>query len=659
MSNANTQRAPSLKYICDKRWTNNEKTDELHLLFEGPVPVEKQTVEIAIVFHSTFDCYELIFFEPLSCDVWTRFYFSQGGLHFKINQEEYDRIIEEKKEFFRKRHRHFDFETLKNGAKTELFKRVIIALVPDLLNYDLSLRLQAKGTMYVDDIFRSPSVAKAYDLQSLTCIVTKPDFLVPANVTPSESVTSYEYFLMTDRQYHLCQRGVRAFQSTLSRKCTIRKFVPQSKPQRQAVQPGIFGSNLRGSIIANIRSSIMLSPSRNSNAPALYSPTAQSEANNGEDLFCAADNRLSSPHKRSSISMAKRIGSFFNRRLSVIATGLGGIGGLATPASSALANAPTPLPEVSPARFRWIKAIDKMITRNMTTRMRQFLRREVLIEQLKRVIMRRRSDYGRLMEQKLMAEDPSEPSSSDVPVAESPTTHSYPRLRPSPSHMSHHLSRNLSSVGDHHSNNNNANTLGAALRNKPSSAAANNGNASSSGTQGRSMFRQTLSQVRTNIAAASAFARFQHLKINTKIGAEPPSKPSTHVSNASSSSASVSSTSTSSVHLTKPKSHPTPTSTSSSSIPAGMTSAMSQSSMITTTTISSSGSSSALSSARPSMHRLSNASGISTSNLGNNNNNGGVTPSSTSSSSLSSAQSRLPHDSPLMKHASRRVAAAN
>lgn len=542
-SKATTPKATtSLKFVCDKRWSNNEAKDELHVIYEGPVSVENdRTIETSILHHVTFDCYELIVFQPPAQKVWTRFYFPKENLRSKLCAEDYDRIVEEKKDFFRKRHRHYDLDTLKSGAKNELLKRVILSLVPDLLSFDLSHRLQDESNPAVKDIFNQTAVFNGYDLQSVTYIAPKPDFLVPTNVVPDEIEPSYSMFVIAQRQFNACRRGACAFQSTISKKYKVRrdsasanvrgKTIPvTSTTSSTATTPTSVSSTmtLSGKLrtrMINIRESFSTSAR---NTLAIYAPS------NSSGKYSSPP----SPAASSGPSVAQRIGSFIGRRLSIITNLRGSV---SLPSAQTAANQSFQIKEISLARYRWLLSIHKVLFRNSVTRYRQILRRQAMMTQLRRVILRQRSDYALLMQQKI-AEDHTPGAQSPSRGMESPTSHSgisprhtMRRLNNSSTPNGHYTAtsssspsptvtyRNLSTMCDHHHNGSSPRSTtvmaGGALKAKPMPAAPAAAPVDPAAAP-VSSFRSTLSQVRNKIAAATAFARFEHLKINTKVGAD-------------------------------------------------------------------------------------------------------------------------------------------
>lgn len=542
-SKATTPKATSsLKYICDKRWSNNEAKDELHVIYEGSVGVENnRAIETSIVFHVTFGCYELIVFQPPAQNVWARFYFPKENLRTKLCAEDYDRIVEEKKDFFRKRHRHYDLDTLKSGAKNELLKRVILSLVPDLLSFDLSHRLQDESNPFVKDIFNQNAVFNGYDLQSVTYIAPKPDFLVPANVIPAEIEPSYSMFVIAQRQYNACHHGSRLFQSTITKKFTVRRDVASA--------------NVRGKTVpvTSTTSSTATTPTSVSSTTTLSGKLRTRMNNLRESFSTSARNTLAiyapsnssgkfssppSPAAPSGPSVAQRIGSFIGRRLSIITNLRSSV---ALPSVQAAANQSFQLKEISLARYRWLVAIHKVLFRNAVTRYRQLLHRQAMMTQLRRVILRQRSDYALLMQQKIAEDHVPAPQTPSRGV-ESPTSHSgisprHTMRRPNTGAAAngHHTAtsssspsptvtyRNLSTMYDHHQNASSAANAtvmaGSPLKAKPMPAAPAAAPADPAAGP-VSSFRNTLSQVRNKIAAATAFARFEHLKINTKVGAD-------------------------------------------------------------------------------------------------------------------------------------------
>ena len=543
-SKATTPKATtSLKYVCDKRWSNNEAKDELHVIYEGPASVENdRVIETSILYHVTFDCYELIVFQPPAQKVWARFYFPKENLRSKLCAEDYDRIVEEKKDFFRKRHRHFDLDTLKSGAKNELLKRVILSLVPDLLSFDLSHRLQDESNPAVKDIFNQSAVFNGYDLQSVTYIAPKPDFLVPTNVVPDEVETSYSMFVIAQRQFNACHRGTFVFQSTIGKKYKVchdsastnvrGKTIPvtSTTTSSTATTPTSVSSTMTMSgklrtRMINIRESFSTSAR---NTLAIYAPSKSSGKSSSPP----------SPATPSGPSVAQRIGSFIGRRLSIITNLRGSV---SLPSAQTTANQSLQIKKISLARYRWLLAIHKVLFRNSVTRYRQILLRQAMMTQLRRVILRQRSDYALLMQQKIV-EDHAPGAPSPSRGMESPTSHSgssprhtMRRLNNNSTPNGHHTTtsssspsptvtyRNLSTMCDHHHNGssprNTTVMVGSVLKAKPMPAALAVAPVDPAAAS-VSSFRSTLSQVRNKIAAATAFARFEHLKINTKVGAD-------------------------------------------------------------------------------------------------------------------------------------------
>lgn len=645
---ANSPKTTILRFICDKRWSNNESTDELQIIFEGPTFVDADMVETAIVFHRSFNCFELIIFEAPNNSVWARFYFPRENLKSKLSREDYDRIVEEKKDFFRKRHRHFDLDTLKCGANCELLKRVILGLVPDLLSYDLSHRLQDDSNPFVKDIFKRPAVFNGYDLQSLTFIAPKHDFLVPANVVPAETESSFKMYTLAQRQHQHCQRGVKAFQSILSCRYKVRSLAMNSSASPINNKTVTVSGKYRASrFFANIRASLLASSSTSPHPSAaprniltLYAPEQISPNHTTNH-----SGKFSPVTPSSTTSMAQRIGSFFQRRLSTMITSGNSfmLNKASQPHTNSNPQTPMPVKEISLARFRWYKAVHKVLTKQWTIYFRQRLHHQALLIQLKRVILRRRSDYGMLMQQRLSNEN--DVSSSSLPT--SPTTNTRSRNSPAP------IYRNLSTMVDLHQQSvSNMNLNAGSFNNKPNSfaSALNHQN-----EKKLSSFRQTLSQVRTKIVAAGAFARFEHLKINTKVGTDPTSSTSSHL-NATASSPLKVKPSPSSSHLTA--------STSSQSLPSSGASVTS----LTTASVNSA-----------STHRI-NANSSTRSNSNNTVNNNSYrkpinppltastptshhrhhyNPNNSTTNSSTVNNSSLHMDSPLMKHASKRVAVTN
>lgn len=517
MKSVHSPKAFSSQFVADKRCCGQE-ADEIQVVYEGGVTYESKVIDTVIVHHVSHRVFELVIFVPDRSKVWARFYFPKDAVFAKLEGEDFDRILEEKKEFFRRRHRHFAIETLQRTAKYEAVENLILSLFPDLLSFDLSVRLQNSSTNIVYDIFQRAISFQVFNFEPLTMIAPKPELLVEVNVEVATREKSFEEYVLRERARNLIKNGVRNFENTWSRRIqptapsTVISTVPRSPTHRNRVQTAsAAGAVNRRGLISNLRASISrrlsvtTRPSANSVLPVVEMPSSSAMFTTttlDEDSYVS--NLVRSKQGPTPKKATRRLSSFIIRRLSFAVMSF-------NPSTSN----PGPI-SVSLPRYRWILAIDKVITRNLVQRFRQLQHRKLMMDQLRRVILRQRPDYADIIraEQELaMSHDErdrcgsAETSSSTLGLLSSRNT-------PMSSPTLHYRDLPVRSALHNQPRSSIHHRSPPALSRQPSNFKHQPQPAPLSIKQPKS-FGQALKNVRGKLLAAGGFARFQDLSVNT------------------------------------------------------------------------------------------------------------------------------------------------
>jgi hypothetical protein len=314
-------------------------------------------VEYSLVFHQSYSCFEMIIFASSVRDkVWTRFYIHQFSAFEKIKESEFERLFEAKKEFYRKRHRHFTPDALEALVRKEIASSIIQLAIPDFINYELYQRILNQPVEHISttiiDLFGNPAEYKAYDLASITLLSAKPDCLVPANTERIHINAKYKQFLQSERLRKQVSIAVDILQSNL-----------KAKPMKIALMSNNSNSNffdfsgMIGSIQASfsgISSKVNFDPTNHSKYPLekLNSGLSERIRRTWHDMFTepTGSGKYSAP-------MFQFLGSSKVQPI-VIASEV----------------------EISSAKRRWLMATNKVIHRNMHEQVTEILRQKTLVE---------------------------------------------------------------------------------------------------------------------------------------------------------------------------------------------------------------------------------------------------------------------------------------
>eukprot|EP01033_Poteriospumella_lacustris_P015821 gene15821-11323_t len=130
-----------------------------------------------------------------------------------IKPEDVARLTKEKLEFFKKRHRHFELETLQTLATTQLIKETLHREIPLILSQAVMLeRAQtADETVVFTNMIRE-----------------KPLCLIPINIDESSMDASFEQYLHAHKIHGILLKAVENFQST-----QCRNFRPKITPRHK------------------------------------------------------------------------------------------------------------------------------------------------------------------------------------------------------------------------------------------------------------------------------------------------------------------------------------------------------------------------------------------------------------------------------------------
>lgn len=397
----------STVFVVDKRWTGEEAA-EIHLVHEGSVMFREQEVDVAIVHHVAFRCFELVIFVPKSAaaEVWARFYFSRDVLISKLKPNTLSGLLNDTTDNnSRRRHpRHHKSRMPVRVAQHRYdgMASVIVEMIPELLKYDAVQRLvEGDNKDVTHDIMQENSSSLGFNYDTIAMLLPKPEFLVPVNVDITTVDQSYEDFLVSDRRHKLVSLGVKRISHTLASRVqplftiAVRRAGPSSNIS--AAKEVLPSTNPSPSAYSRLRTSLR-------RLSALFQPSSvvpyedsDITADTSDFSHLKPDAANGSPIRP---SVVRRLSSIFTKRGSFLMA-------IATGDSASLVNSDDYAPSltyVSCARFRWIMSIDKVIRRNMTQRLRHLLQRRAVMIQLRRVILRQRSDFALLIRQDMVEE---------------------------------------------------------------------------------------------------------------------------------------------------------------------------------------------------------------------------------------------------------------
>jgi hypothetical protein len=318
----------------------------------------KNIVEYSLVFHQSYFCFEMVIFTSSVRDkVWARFYIHQITVFEKIKESEFERLFQDKKEFYRKRHRHITSEALEDLVRKDIASTIIQQAIPDLINYEVYQHILNQPVELISDtildLFGNPAEYKAYDLASITLLSTKPDCLVPVNVERIHMNAKYKQFLQSERLRKQVLMAVNILQSNL-----------KAKPMKIAYSRSNSRSNFFdfSGVVGSIRAS--------------FSGMSSSKLN------VDATNHSKYPLETPNNGVSERIRRTW-RDMFTTPTVSGKYSTPSFPLSGSSKVQPVSLnpdAEVSSAKRRWLMATNKVIHRNMHEQVTEVLRRKSLLE---------------------------------------------------------------------------------------------------------------------------------------------------------------------------------------------------------------------------------------------------------------------------------------
>lgn len=227
-SSAATHFFPSSLFVHDKR-VNGVSSDVLQIVYEGDL-VDNPAMAVVIGNHVNHRCFELVFlgkmFLPISrtqsmeaaeslrspiVEI-QRIYLVGSLVESLIKPEDVARLTKEKLEFFKKRHRHFELETLQHLAITQLIKETLHREIPLILSQVLMLE-QSGQTGDESVVFTN-------------MIREKPECLIPINIDESSMDSSFDQYLHAHKIHGILLKAVENFRST-----QCRNFRPKITPR--------------------------------------------------------------------------------------------------------------------------------------------------------------------------------------------------------------------------------------------------------------------------------------------------------------------------------------------------------------------------------------------------------------------------------------------
>lgn len=372
------RRSPKIaatKFVADKRCTGDESA-VVQIVHEGNITCGDLQLDIVIAHHVLFRCFELVICTPCSDrEVWMRHYFTRDAVFSKLKSDELARFVADALEYSRRHRRHYTPEAADRAAKYNGVKTVIVDVIPELVQHSAVIResTATDDQLSLDDrreVYRKSSENNILE----TLIVPKPECLVPVNLDSALVDESFETFRRSDHQRRLINLGVKNFSNILTTRVQplVVSDIGISFPLPTTKSGMVPTSTERPSVYRNLRASL-----RRLSATFLPKPV------NSESEPAGAVRTT----ERIDLSMVRRLSSIFLRQLSFFRAPLGDKFDSVHPP-----NDTADVVFVSNARFRWISAIDKIITRNVAQRYRQLFLRQMMIRHLGREILCRRSD---------------------------------------------------------------------------------------------------------------------------------------------------------------------------------------------------------------------------------------------------------------------------
>jgi hypothetical protein len=345
--------AKTAQLVWDKRCTGKEG-DELLFISDGQQQYDdKNVVHFIVVFHKSYLCFELVVYTSARLDkVWARFFIHQFAVFDKTNEEGFKKMVEEKKEFFRKRHRHFTLDSIEAEVRNDIATNLMKSIIVDLINYDCYQRILNQPvetvTTIVRDLFGNPAEYKAYDLAKIGLLSPKPDCLVPVNTEKLNMEAKYKQYLQSERLRNHVQLAVEIMQANLKPK-TLHIAMRSSN--------NVSGTNFFdfSGIMGSIRSSF-------SGAPG----SSQYDLNNHSKY------PVETPNRGFKERLRRRFSAMFTSSTSKKSTSSSNA---STPRSAKiLPTQSTADMEISAAKGRWLKATNRVINRNLHQQVNEVLR---------------------------------------------------------------------------------------------------------------------------------------------------------------------------------------------------------------------------------------------------------------------------------------------
>lgn len=345
--------AKTAQLVWDKRCTGKEG-DELLFISDGQQQYDdKNVVHFIVVFHQSYLCFELVVYTSAKLDkVWARFFIHQFAVFDKTKEEDFKKMVEEKKDFFRKRHRHFTLDSIEAEVRNDIATNLMKSIIVDLINYDCYQRILNQPvetvTTTVRDLFGNPAEYKAYDLAKIGLLSPKPDCLVPVNTEKLHMEAKYKQYLQSERLRNHVQLAVEIMQANLKPK-TLHIAMRSSK--------NVSGTNFFdfSGIMGSVRSSF---------SGALGS--SQYDLNNHSKY------PVETPNRGLKERLRRRFSAMFTSSTSKKSTSSSNA---STPRSAKiLPTQSTADAEISAAKGRWLKATNRVINRNLHQQVSEVLR---------------------------------------------------------------------------------------------------------------------------------------------------------------------------------------------------------------------------------------------------------------------------------------------
>lgn len=224
---------------------NRLKTDnEMEVTFEGVVhPTGCDTpIELVILHHIRYNCFEILLYNPSLEMEAPRIFLSASKLLALYPKEECDKEVNEKVEFYRKRHRHCEAAVIRKLANSNFVKEYI--------EQRLAVRFHdygSDGTKHIfvgqlqlrpSDEFAGGSNCKgsAYvpgqmpNGMRLAVVIPKPDLLVPANTVAGQEENTHCLHQYFERMRQIQLIGVEAFWGSIQRRAKRRAVSQNSSP---------------------------------------------------------------------------------------------------------------------------------------------------------------------------------------------------------------------------------------------------------------------------------------------------------------------------------------------------------------------------------------------------------------------------------------------